>query len=160
MSVLTSKNLNTRQKTDGLLLLNVYFMPLMVLLSFIIGLTLISNGIALINVNELSIRQYVASAFWFSFPISCYSFVGNFAPFFEVGVGLYLDGRKRSQWLIPLSILTFIYNVPICMIALLDVVISKIKGKNNHVWVKTTHSGNGNHFIENQGICQDKHVWA
>jgi cellulose synthase/poly-beta-1,6-N-acetylglucosamine synthase-like glycosyltransferase len=158
--VLTTKNLNMLQKIDGLLLLNVYFMPLLVLISAIIGLVLISSGIGLINVTDLSIRQYVASAFWFSFPISCYSFVGNFAPFFEVGVGLYLDGRKRSQWLIPLSILTFIYNVPICLVALFDVVISKIKGKNSHVWVKTTHTGNGNHYIENQGISQERALWA
>jgi cellulose synthase/poly-beta-1,6-N-acetylglucosamine synthase-like glycosyltransferase len=159
-SVLRSKNLNISQKIDGLLLLNVYFMPLLVLVSAIIGLALISSGIGLINVADLSIKQYVASAFWLSFPISCYSFVGNFARFFEVGVGLYLDGRKRSQWLIPLSILTFVYNVPICLVALFDVVISKIKGNNNHVWVKTTHSGTGNHYIENQGISQDRPLWA
>lgn len=159
-SVLTSKNLNAKQKSDGLLLLNVYFMPLIVLVSFIIGLALITSGITLIDVNDLSLKEYFVSAFWFSLPISCYSFVGNFAPFFEVGVGLYLDGRKRSQWLIPLSILTFLYNVPICMIALIDVLVSKIKGNHNHVWVKTVHSGNGNHFIANQSITQDRQLWA
>lgn len=158
--VLTSKNLNTKQKSDGLLLLNVYFMPIIVLVAFIIGLALISSGIMLINVGSLSLKEYFTSAFWLSLPISCYSFVGNFAPFFEVGVGLYLDGRKRSQWLIPLSILTFLYNVPICLIALLDVLTSKIKRNNNNVWAKTVHSGNGNHFIENQGIMQDRHLWA
>jgi len=26
--------------------------------------------------------------------------VGNFAPFFEVGIGAYLDGRKRIYWLV------------------------------------------------------------
>lgn len=158
--VLTSKKLSALQKSDGLLLLNVYFMPLIVLLSFIIGLTLISYGITLVEATNLTFTEYVASAFWVAVPISCYSFVGNFAPFFEVGVGLYLDGRKRSQWLIPLSILTFLYNVPICLIAFLDVMLSTVKGKKSFTWEKTMHSGNGDHFIINQGVCKERPLWA
>jgi cellulose synthase/poly-beta-1,6-N-acetylglucosamine synthase-like glycosyltransferase len=132
LSVLKSKNLRIKEKIDGLLLLNVYFMPLVVLLSFIIGIPLVSFGSSLV------------SALWFSVPISFYSVVGNFAPFFEVGVGAYLDGRTRAQWLIPLLIFTFVYNIPICAKALLDLVVSKIKRKDNSVWVKTAHLGNGN----------------
>ena len=67
-------------------------MPILVLFSMIIGLYLIYSGSQLI------------STLWFFIPISVYSFVGNFAPFFEVGIGVYLDGRKRTQWLIPLDI--------------------------------------------------------
>jgi hypothetical protein len=65
-----------------------------------IGLYLILSGSQLI------------STLWFFIPISVYSSVGNFAPFFEVGIGIYLDGRKRAQWLIPLLIFTFFYNIP------------------------------------------------
>jgi cellulose synthase/poly-beta-1,6-N-acetylglucosamine synthase-like glycosyltransferase len=135
--VLCSKCLNTKEKVDGLLLLNVYFMPIMALLSLLIGLPLIFLGSPLIT------------ALWLTIPISLYSFVGNFAPFFEVGVGLYLDDRRRTQWLIPLLIFTFFYNIPICLRAFIDVVASKILGKNRNVWVKTAHSGNGNCYIEN-----------
>jgi hypothetical protein len=39
---------------------------------------------------------------WIIVPFFLYSSVGNFAPFFEIGVGLYLDGRGRTQWLLPL----------------------------------------------------------
>ncbi len=136
-NVLTSKYLNKKEKIDGLLLLNVYFMPLMALLSLLIGLPLIFLGSSLIG------------ALWFSIPISLYSFVGNFAPFFEVGVGLYLDDRERTQWLIPLLMFTFFYNVPICLKAFLDVTASKIFRRNRNVWVKTVHSGNGNRYIHN-----------
>jgi cellulose synthase/poly-beta-1,6-N-acetylglucosamine synthase-like glycosyltransferase len=131
-SVLRSKNLSLKQKVDGLLLLNVYFMPLLALLSLVVGLSLIFLGAPLIG---------FISPLWILLPISLYSFVGNFAPFFEVGVGLYLDGRKRTQWLIPLMIFTFFYNIPICSKAFLDVVASKITGKDANVWVKTSHSG-------------------
>jgi cellulose synthase/poly-beta-1,6-N-acetylglucosamine synthase-like glycosyltransferase len=135
-SVLSSQNLNLKEKIDGLMLLNVYFMPILALLSLLIGVPLIFLG------------SPIAYALWFSIPISLYSFVGNFAPFFEVGVGVYLDGRSRTQWLIPLLILTFLFNVPLCLKAFFDVVFSKILGKKN-VWVKTVHRGNGNCYIKN-----------
>jgi cellulose synthase/poly-beta-1,6-N-acetylglucosamine synthase-like glycosyltransferase len=138
-SVLTSKYLNTMEKLDGLLLLNVYFMPLLALLSLLIGLPLIFLGSPLIG------------ALWFALPISLYSFVGNFAPFFEVSIGLYLDERRRSNWLIPLLIFTFFFNIPICLKAFIDVISSKLAGKRNDVWVKTPHSGNGKHYIKIRG---------
>ena len=137
LNVLKSKKLTLPAKIDGLLLLNVYFMPLMALFSLLTGLSLILLNSQLIGV------------LWFFVPISLYSFVGNFAPFFEVGVGLYLDDRKRTQWLIPLLIFTFFYNIPICLKAFLDVVSSKIFRKDKNEWVKTPHSGNGNCYIEN-----------
>ncbi|MGQ9507579.1 MAG: glycosyltransferase [Candidatus Bathycorpusculaceae bacterium] len=136
--VLKSKNLSLKEKIDGLLLLNLYFMPVLVLFSWIVGVSLF----------------FLDSSFWFgmiwkSIPISfsLYSFVGNFAPFFEVGIGAYLDGRKRAQWLIPLLIFTFLYNIPICTKAFTDLLISKIFGKNGNYWIKTVHSGNGNSYI-------------
>lgn len=134
-SVLKTKNLNKREKIDGLMLLSVYFMPILVLLSLLIGLPLIFLGSPLIGI------------LLFAIPISLYSFVGNFAPFFEVGVGVYLDGRTRTQLLIPLLMFTFFINIPICLKAFFDVSYSKMFKKNTNVWVKTKHSGNGNCYI-------------
>jgi len=136
-NVLKSKNLNVKEKIDGLLLLNVYFIPILALFSMLIGLYLILSGLQLI------------STLWFFIPISVYCSVGNFAPFFEVGIGIYLDGRKRAQWLIPLLIFTFFYNIPICLKAFLDVMTSKIMRRDANVWVKTSHSGSGNCYIAN-----------
>jgi cellulose synthase/poly-beta-1,6-N-acetylglucosamine synthase-like glycosyltransferase len=138
LKVLKSKNLKVKEKVDGLLLLNVYFMPIIVLTSFIVGVPLI-----LFESSEL------VGALWFSLPIFFYSFVGNFAPFFEVGIGAYLDGRTRIHWLIPLLIFTFFYNIPICTKAFLDLIASKILRKNHNIWVKTSHLGNGNSYILN-----------
>ncbi len=136
-NVLKSKNLNAKEKIDGLLLLNVYFIPILALLSMLTGLYLILSGSQLIG------------TLWFFIPISVYSSVGNFAPFFEVGIGIYLDGRKRAQWLIPLLIFTFFYNIPICLKAFLNVMASKIMRRDKNVWVKTSHSGSGNCYIAN-----------
>ena len=142
LKVLKSNNLRLREKTDALLLLNVYFIPVLVLLSWIIGIPLFF----------LRSPQWF-SMLWTAIPISLYSFVGNFAPFFEVGIGAYLDGRRRTHWLIPLLIFTFLYNVPICTKAFLDVLVSKISGKNDIRWEKTVHSGNGNRYIMSQDNC-------
>lgn len=135
LKVLKSKNLRVKEKIDGLLLLNVYFMPVIVLVSFIIGVPLI-----------FFVSSKLVGAL-FSMPIYLYSFVGNFAPFFEVGIGAYLDGRTRIQWLIPLLIFTFFYNIPICTKAFLDLLVSKIFRKDHNIWVKTSHLGNGNCYI-------------
>jgi cellulose synthase/poly-beta-1,6-N-acetylglucosamine synthase-like glycosyltransferase len=136
LKVLKSSNLELKEKIDGLLLLNVYFMPILVLLSWIIGVPLLF----------FRYSQW-PSMLWASIPISLYSFVGNFAPFFEVGIGTYLDGRNRAQWLIPLLIFTFLYNIPICTKAFIDLLMSKISGRNNNHWERTAHSGNGNSYI-------------
>ena len=92
-NVLKSRKLNLKEKIDGLLLLHIYFLPILTLLSLVLGVPLILFSTP------------VAQVLWFFVPISLYSFVGNFAPFFEVGIGAYLDGRKRVQWLAPLMIL-------------------------------------------------------
>ncbi|MCW4011181.1 MAG: glycosyltransferase family 2 protein [Candidatus Bathyarchaeota archaeon] len=136
-SVLKSKKLGVACKIDGLLLLNVYFMPLLVLISIIVGVPLI-----------LLHSSPVASALWFSVPIALYSFVGNFAPFFEVGIGAHLDGRQRIQWLLPLLVFTFLYNVLICVKAFMDLLGSKIMRRNHSPsWAKTHHLGTGNYYI-------------
>jgi len=144
-SVLKSNNLKLGEKIDGLLLLNVYFMPLIALLSFIVGFVLIFLKASML-----------AGILWFSVPVSFYSFVGNFAPFFEVGIGAHLDGRRRIQLLIPLLLFTFLYNIPICAKAFLDLLGSKIKGKSSITWAKTQHLGSGNRYIGNQTVTLER----
>jgi len=132
------KNLRLREKIDGFLLLNVYFVPILVGLAWILGATLF-----------LVQPPPWIRILWVAIPISVYSSVGNFAPFFEVGIGAYLDGRERIYWLIPLLVLTFLFNMLICTKALMDLCVSKITGKKRHAWTKTLHNGRGNCYIGN-----------
>lgn len=126
--VVQSKNLVLKQKLDGLLLLHVYFMPLITLVSMFLGIYLIVAG------------STVAGLLWLIVPTSVYSFVGNFAPFFEVGLGAYLDGRKEAQWLTPLLIFLFLVNMTICASAFLSLMTDKALGRRS-AWVKTEHLG-------------------
>ena len=137
--VLKSKNLRFRERLDALFLLNVYFMPVFVLFSWLISIPLLFLG-----------PPPWLSLGWAAGVFSIYSFVGNFAPFFEVGIGAYLDGRTRAHWLVSLLVFTFLYNIPICTKALVDLLISKASGRNSVPWDKTIHSGNGNSYITNQ----------
>ncbi|MEM3666222.1 MAG: glycosyltransferase family 2 protein [Candidatus Bathyarchaeia archaeon] len=134
--VLKSNRLNLKEKVDGLLLLNIYFLPVLALCSLVVGVILFS-----LKSSQLS------STLWTVLPITFYSFVGNFAPFFEVGIGVYMDGRTRAQWLIPLMFFMFFYNILICTKAFIDLLATKIMKRNCYSWAKTMHSGDGNSYI-------------
>ena len=134
--IMRSKKLRLREKIDGFLLLNIYFVPIFAGLAWILGAVLF-----------LFQPPLWIKVLWAAMPIAFYSSVGNFAPFFEVGIGAYLDGRNRAYWLIPLLFLTFMFNMLICTKALLDLCFSKITGKKRHAWSKTVHNGNGNNYI-------------
>lgn len=133
--ILKSKNLKLSEKIDGLLMLNVYFMPIIVLIAWIIGIPLFL----------LKYCQWFP-IFWSAALLFMYSSFGNFAPFYEVAAGAYLDGRTRACWLIPLLIITSLYNILICTKALLDLLASKLR-KRTYPWEKTEHKGDGNYYI-------------
>ena len=139
--VLKSKKLTLKEKIDGILLLNIYFMPVITLFSFLVSAVLIIEGSSNI-VDEL----------WFSCALSLYSISGNFAPFFEVGVGAYLDGRSRTQWLTPLLFFGFFINILICTKAFLDIIWARLLGKKQTNWAKTDHLGNGNRPLTIVGV--------
>ncbi len=134
--VIKSKRMTLKEKVDGLLLLHIYFMPLITLFSMLVGAYLILSGSA------------IAVTLWFVVPVSIYSFVGNYAPFFEVGIGAYLDGRRQVQWLAPLLIFSFFYSMLICAKAFFDLIVGQVVGGQS-VWVKTEHAGKGNSYIDN-----------
>jgi hypothetical protein len=113
-------------------------MPVITLVSFFVGVSLI-----------LSESSQLVNALWFFAPVSFYSLAGNFAPFFEIGIGAYLDGRTRIQWLIPLLLFSYLYNILICTKALLDIFAAKMLRKSQSDWAKTRHLGNGNRYIVN-----------
>jgi len=128
--LIRSKNLKLRQKVDGLLLLNVYFVPIFVGLAWFLGAIMFFTQ-----------SFSWATVGWVSLSIAVYSTTGNFAPFFEVGIGAYLDQRKEACHLIPLLFLFFLYNMVICTKAFFDLCVSKFSGNNRQKWVKTRHNG-------------------
>jgi len=139
LKVLKSDKLKPIEKIDGLLLLAIYFMPVLALVSCIASVSLLL----------LKPPQFTFHLLWSVVPISLYSFAGNFAPFFEVGIGAYLDGRTRAIWLLSFLMFAFLYNTLICTKALIDLTLAKILGRSSNHWHKTTHWGNGSGFVVN-----------
>lgn len=124
-----SRNLTLREKLDGFLLLNVYFVPVLVGfgwllggLSFLLGYGLWAGYTAL-----LVTLIYLAS--------------GNLAPLSEVIVGAILDERGGLCRYLPFMLFAFFLNVLICTKALIDLLITKICGRPSTKWDKTVHKG-------------------
>lgn len=142
-NVLKSKNLNRRKKLDGVLLLNVYFVPVVTLFSFLASVSLMLLG-----------SSQLVISLWFFVPISFYSFVGNFAPFFEICIGAYLDGRTRTLWLAPLLVFAFLYNLAICTKAFVDIVVGNLLGRKQD-WAKTSHFGAGTPYVAQRSLTME-----
>ena len=127
--LMKSKNLTLREKLDGFLRLNIYFVPVLVGLgwllaglSFILGYGLWTGRAALIVT-------------------LIYLFAGNVAPLSEVIVGAILEKRFRLCRYVPLLLIAFILNVFICTKSLIDLLIAKICEKPPPRWNKTVHKG-------------------
>jgi len=116
-NVLTASHLSLYEKTELTLLLGVYFMPIIVLLGWIIG-----AGAYLAHSN---LAFFLHDGYYF-FTLSAftYSAVGNFAPFFEVGSALYLDDRRRLLWMLPILTFSFIIMAFCCTKALIDLILT------------------------------------
>lgn len=135
-ALVKSQNVKWREKADGFLLLNVYFVPILVGLAWILSAIL-----CLVHPS-----QWITLS-WVSTPIFVYSAVGNFAPFFEVGTGVYLDKRVGVYWLLPLLFLTFLLNTLICTKAFIDLCLFKVLGIRCPSWTKTLHNGGRHNYI-------------
>ena len=130
--VIRSNNLDVFRKTELMLLLAVYFLPILSLLGWIAGIGAYITGEASLPYNF---------NLFYILPILTYSTVGNFAPFFEIGLAAYLDERSNLLSLLPVLVLNFIVMVFCCTKALLDLVANR-NGK--HAWSHTNHSGKNN----------------
>jgi cellulose synthase/poly-beta-1,6-N-acetylglucosamine synthase-like glycosyltransferase len=128
---LKTKQLTRLQKLDMLLFLWIYFAPILVFLGWVVGIA------AFLTEAPPILPFYVGTLSVFT-----YSAVGNFAPFFEVGLGVYLDRRKSFLWLLPGLLLAFFLNVLLCTLAFLDLLVRR---NGRHRWIHTTHNGNGYH---------------
>ena len=116
-NVLNAPHLSVYEKTELTLLLCVYFMPILVLLGWILGLG------AYVSHRNASV-YLVDGTYFFTLSAFSYSTVGNFAPFFEVGSALYLDDRRRLLWMLPVLTLAFVIMAFCCTKALIDMILT------------------------------------
>jgi cellulose synthase/poly-beta-1,6-N-acetylglucosamine synthase-like glycosyltransferase len=132
LNVLKAPHLSIYEKAELTLLLCIYFIPILILVAWGIGLASYLTHEAIFL--SLNIRDY-----FLILSIFTYSTVGNFAPFFEVGSGAYLDNRKRLLWFLPVLTFAFVLMAFCCTKALIDLGLTR---NGNHKWNHTLHNGN------------------
>ena len=136
-SVLKAKHLSMYEKAELTLLLCVYFTPIMVLAAWLVG-------VGAYLTREAPFFMVNGRYYFFMLSVFTYSAVGNFAPFFEVGSGAYLDNRKQLLWLLPVLSFAFIIMVFCCTKAAIDLLL--LGDRKNH-WIRTVHRGNAHNGI-------------
>lgn len=144
-NVLKTKHLSVVEKAELTLLLSIYFVPILILLGWMVGIG------AYFTDDKLIIAPYIMILSSFT-----YSTVGNFAPFFEVGAAAYLDNRRRLLWIIPVLTLSFFLMTFCCTKAFVDLILTR-DGKHN--WNHTLHNGDGYNERDNRSNSRKTHAY-
>lgn len=122
---LTSSHMNFVQKIDGIMLLMVYMMPFLLLLGK-------ADSLILFFMHEMDF----VSGWWVILFLGVYSSFGNFAPFFQIGTALLLDGLFGEILLLPMLIFNFYFYMWYISLGFLDAVVDMFS-KRNITWAKT-----------------------
>lgn len=122
---LFSKYMNLREKIDGVLLLLVYAVPFFLLLGHIASLVLFFLG-----------SMELISGWWVLMFLGMYCAFGNFAPFFEIGTALFLDGVEKECYLLPLLLFNFYFYMVNISFGFLDALADVVTRRDAH-WEKT-----------------------
>ena len=121
----TSPFLSFWQRLDGLLLLFVFIVPLLMLMGWCFAI-----GLYFIHARSL-ISQLIPV-----FALMAYGTLGNFAAFFEIVVGVLIDGNRRRLRLIPLNMLGFFVSLFAISNAIWSLLLDWVF-KREMIWDKT-----------------------
>ncbi len=113
------------QKIDAIFLLLIYAAPLFLLLGWI-------DSLALFFLGEMKIF----SGWWVILFIGIYNSLGNFAPFFEIGTSMVLDGVRGEALLLPWMMFNFFFYMWNISLGFCDAIVDVITGRGVK-WDKT-----------------------
>lgn len=125
ISLLKSSCLSLRERLDGMLLLLIYFIP-------VILLTGLCDSLILFFLGEMEIFAGI----YFLVFIGAYNTFGNFAPFYQVGTACLLDGAPQRILLLPCLIFSFFFNMWYITRGFVDSVVDIITLRKTN-WHKT-----------------------
>ena len=122
---ITSPHLNLFQKIDGLFLLFIYAVPALLLFGWGVSLALFFLG-----------RMDIFGGWWVLLFLGVYNAFGNFAPFFEIGAALIIDGLPGEALLLPLMMFNFFFYMWNISLGFFDAVVDIVTGRGVK-WDKT-----------------------
>lgn len=125
LPLIYSPYLSLYQKIDGLLLLIIYFTPLLLLSGLIANLTLFLIGKVSITISLL-----------LSFFSIAFNAFGNFSPFYQIGAASLLDGTRERTQLLPFLFFSFFFNTWVVTLGVASG-IADIVQKRVPLWEKT-----------------------
>lgn len=116
------------QKLDGIFLLFVYAVPMFTMVGWLVSMALFFLG-----------EMNIMSGWWVILFLGVYDSFGNFAPFFEVGTSLVLDGTPKEATLLPLLMFNFFFYMWHISLGFFDAVADVVTGRTT-VWDKTARA--------------------
>lgn len=128
--VIASKKISLWGKFDGLMLLGIYATPLMLGIGLIVSMALFFLG----EMNSLG--GWMLALF-----ISAYISYGNFAPFFEIGAAITVDGVRKNVHLMPLMSIVFYFYMWNMGLGLMDAIFD-LMTQRKVFWDKTLRFNN------------------
>ncbi len=128
--VIFTRHMTLKEKVDGLFLLWVYAVPFLLALAQL-------DALALFFMHQMDIL----SGWWVLLFIGVYCSFGNFAPFYEIGSALAMDGIKNEIYLLPLVMYNFYFYMWSISMGFLDAVLDIVTGR-QVTWAKTQRFAN------------------
>lgn len=125
-TLLRNPHLRWMEKADGLLLLFIYFVPVLSLMGWAASALLI-----LIHPDHLISTTLQLLA------VLSFGTLGNFATFYEVGLAVALDGGGRRLHLLPFCLGGFLASLLVVTEAFFRVMWSLVQGRQHIGWDKT-----------------------
>ena len=118
-------NISILQKIDGIMLLFIYFVPVLLFIALF-------DSVGLFFLGEMNIVGT-----WIAFiALGFYNAWGNFAPFYEISAGAILDGLKKEVYALPLLSFSFYFYMWYIMRGFFDALIDVFTSR-NVTWAKT-----------------------
>lgn len=123
--VMFNRYLSFREKVDGVLLLLIYLLPLLCSGGFLVMVILLYLG-------ELSLMTGLLPLMIAVF----YGCIGNFAPFYEIGLSTMLDGTSARAFLLPFFFYYFFFSLWYTTMGACESIVDLISGRTIE-WQKT-----------------------
>jgi hypothetical protein len=123
--LLRSRKITFSQKLDGFMLLTIYMMPVILILGIVDSLLLFFLG-----------RMDIMTGWWIILFVGAYNTFGNFAPFFQIGTAVVLDGSKDRAKLLPYLSLNFYFYMWYISKGFVEAIVDIITRRNAE-WKKT-----------------------
>lgn len=125
LPLLKTRYLSFWEKIDGLLLLGLYFLPLLFLGGLMAMAVLLFFGEAIFIGGILPLFLSIT-----------YCSIGNFAPFYELGIATLLDGSSNRILLLPFFFYYFMFSLWYTALGAMDAIVDVLSGRAVE-WEKT-----------------------